>query len=54
MGTGKTISAVATAFELFPSGRILVMVPPLDLLVQTAQAVAGGRAHGTDGRGVLV
>ncbi|MYQ56792.1 DEAD/DEAH box helicase family protein, partial [Streptomyces sp. SID4926] len=37
-GTGKTISAAAAALELFPSGRILVMVPTLDLLVQTAQS----------------
>ncbi|MFD4756909.1 Helicase associated domain protein [Streptomyces sp. NPDC058426] len=37
-GTGKTISAAAAALELFPSGRVLVMVPTLDLLVQTAQA----------------
>ncbi|MGW3491924.1 Helicase associated domain protein [Streptomyces sp. NPDC001054] len=37
-GTGKTISAAAAALELFPSGRVLVMVPTLDLLVQTAQS----------------
>ncbi|MET9154380.1 Helicase associated domain protein [Streptomyces griseoflavus] len=37
-GSGKTISAAACALECFPSGRILVTVPTLDLLVQTAQA----------------
>lgn len=37
-GSGKTITAAACALERFPHGRILVMVPTLDLLVQTAQA----------------
>ncbi|GHE13855.1 helicase [Streptomyces alanosinicus] len=37
-GSGKTIMAAASALECFPEGRILVMVPTLDLLVQTAQA----------------
>ncbi|MEV6766927.1 Helicase associated domain protein [Streptomyces sp. NPDC051105] len=37
-GSGKTITAAACALECFPSGRILVTVPTLDLLVQTAQA----------------
>ncbi|MEU2556744.1 Helicase associated domain protein [Streptomyces sp. NPDC013313] len=37
-GSGKTIMASACALECFPGGRILVMVPTLDLLVQTAQA----------------
>ncbi|OAH15977.1 DEAD/DEAH box helicase [Streptomyces jeddahensis] len=37
-GSGKTITAAACALECFPSGRILVTVPILDLLVQTAQA----------------
>ncbi|MEW9513692.1 DEAD/DEAH box helicase [Streptomyces bacillaris] len=37
-GSGKTIMAAASALECFPDGRILVMVPTLDLLVQTAQA----------------
>ncbi|MEV5433929.1 Helicase associated domain protein [Streptomyces sp. NPDC052701] len=36
-GSGKTITAAACALECFPSGRILVTVPTLDLLVQTAQ-----------------
>ncbi|MFJ8313106.1 MULTISPECIES: Helicase associated domain protein [unclassified Streptomyces] len=37
-GSGKTYTAADAAREYFPSGRILVMVPTLDLLVQTAQA----------------
>ncbi|WP_030557063.1 DEAD/DEAH box helicase [Streptomyces exfoliatus] len=37
-GSGKTITAAACALECFPYGRILVTVPTLDLLVQTAQA----------------
>ncbi|MFF7975927.1 Helicase associated domain protein [Streptomyces sp. NPDC007905] len=37
-GSGKTITAAACALESFPAGRVLVTVPTLDLLVQTAQA----------------
>nr|WTB28164.1 Helicase associated domain protein [Streptomyces sp. NBC_00830]WTB35919.1 Helicase associated domain protein [Streptomyces sp. NBC_00830] len=37
-GSGKTITAASAALENFRDGRILVMVPTLDLLVQTAQA----------------
>ncbi|MGA5102012.1 Helicase associated domain protein [Streptomyces lavendulocolor] len=37
-GSGKTITAAACALECFRNGRILVTVPTLDLLVQTAQA----------------
>jgi hypothetical protein len=37
-GSGKTITAAWPALECFRGGRILVMVPTLDLLVQTAQA----------------
>ncbi|MER7001267.1 Helicase associated domain protein [Streptomyces sp. NPDC000410] len=37
-GSGKTIMAAASAWESFRDGRILVTVPTLDLLVQTAQA----------------
>ncbi|MFD7168446.1 DEAD/DEAH box helicase [Streptomyces violascens] len=37
-GSGKTITVAWGAREYFPGGRILVMVPTLDLLVQTAQA----------------
>ncbi|MFF9206800.1 DEAD/DEAH box helicase family protein, partial [Streptomyces sp. NPDC014986] len=45
-GSGKTITAAACALECFPRGRILVTVPTLDLLVQTAQAwrLVGHRA----------
>nr|MDT0521338.1 Helicase associated domain protein [Streptomyces sp. DSM 41633] len=45
-GSGKTITAAASALECFPSGRILVTVPTLDLLAQTAQAwrLVGHRA----------
>ncbi|MBZ6211580.1 Helicase associated domain protein [Streptomyces olivaceus] len=37
-GSGKTIMAAACALECFPAGRVLVTVPTLDLLVQTAEA----------------
>ncbi|WP_406723488.1 Helicase associated domain protein [Streptomyces sp. GD-15H] len=37
-GSGKTITAAACARECFSGGRVLVTVPTLDLLVQTAQA----------------
>ncbi|MFJ3214256.1 DEAD/DEAH box helicase [Streptomyces flaveolus] len=37
-GSGKTITATWAARDCFPDGRILVTVPTLDLLVQTAQA----------------
>ncbi|WP_284581812.1 DEAD/DEAH box helicase [Streptomyces sp. 2P-4] len=37
-GSGKTITAAASALDCFPDGRILVTVPTLDLLAQTAQA----------------
>ncbi|MFJ9795910.1 Helicase associated domain protein [Streptomyces sp. NPDC101145] len=45
-GSGKTITAAACAWESFRDGRILVTVPTLDLLVQTAQAwrLVGHRA----------
>ncbi|WP_405474893.1 Helicase associated domain protein [Streptomyces sp. NBC_00009] len=45
-GSGKTITAAACALESFSGGRILVTVPTLDLLVQTAQAwrLVGHRA----------
>ncbi|GGV19460.1 helicase [Streptomyces litmocidini] len=36
-GSGKTITAAACALESFAGGRILVTVPTLDLLSQTAQ-----------------
>ncbi|MER5417641.1 DEAD/DEAH box helicase [Streptomyces virginiae] len=46
-GSGKTITAAACALESFADGRILVTVPTLDLLAQTAQAwrLVGHRAH---------
>ncbi|MEV7862992.1 Helicase associated domain protein [Streptomyces hirsutus] len=37
-GSGKTITTAACALEFFPDGRILVMVPTLDLIVQSAQS----------------
>lgn len=37
-GSGKTIMAAASALDCFPEGRILVMVPTLDLIVQSAQS----------------
>lgn len=45
-GSGKTITAASCALECFPGSRILVTVPTLDLLVQTAQAwrLVGHRA----------
>lgn len=45
-GSGKTITAAACALESFTDGRILVTVPTLDLLAQTAQAwrLVGHRA----------
>ncbi|MFF9666981.1 Helicase associated domain protein [Streptomyces althioticus] len=45
-GSGKTITAAACALEFFRDGRILVTVPTLDLLAQTAQAwrLVGHRA----------
>ncbi|MFJ9352573.1 Helicase associated domain protein [Streptomyces sp. NPDC101237] len=45
-GSGKTITAAACALECFRDGRILVTVPTLDLLAQTAQAwrLVGHRA----------
>ncbi|MGW3583006.1 Helicase associated domain protein [Streptomyces rubiginosohelvolus] len=35
-GSGKTITAAVSALECFPDGRVLVMVPTLDLIVQSA------------------
>lgn len=36
-GTGKTITAAFAAREMLPNGRILVLVPTLDLLAQTVR-----------------
>ncbi|KIF72718.1 hypothetical protein QR77_41205 [Streptomyces sp. 150FB] len=45
-GSGKTIMAASSALDNFSGGRILVMVPTLDLLAQTAEAwrLVGHRA----------
>ncbi|MFG2903062.1 Helicase associated domain protein [Streptomyces zaomyceticus] len=40
-GTGKTIIAAVSAKRLVPRGRVLVLVPTLDLLTQTVQAWRG-------------
>ncbi|TPQ17521.1 DEAD/DEAH box helicase [Streptomyces sporangiiformans] len=40
-GTGKTIIAAASARRLAPKGRVLVLVPTLDLLAQTVKAWHG-------------
>ncbi|MET7698626.1 Helicase associated domain protein [Streptomyces sp. NPDC005485] len=37
-GTGKTLMAAASAKRLVPRGRVLVLVPTLDLLAQTVKA----------------
>ncbi|MFE4453073.1 Helicase associated domain protein [Streptomyces sp. NPDC056796] len=37
-GTGKTVIAAASAKRIAPRGRILVLVPTLDLLAQTVKA----------------
>ncbi|MDX3527767.1 Helicase associated domain protein [Streptomyces sp. ID05-39B] len=37
-GTGKTIIAASSAKRIVPKGRILVLVPTLDLLAQTVRA----------------
>ncbi|MEU5279345.1 Helicase associated domain protein [Streptomyces asoensis] len=50
-GTGKTIIAAASAKRLAPKGRVLVLVPTLDLLTQTLQA---WRAVGHAGPAVAV
>ncbi|RSM94045.1 helicase [Streptomyces sp. WAC 01325] len=48
-GTGKTIIAAASAKRLVPRGRVLVLVPTLDLLAQTVKAW-----HGVGHRGPAV
>ncbi|MER5358518.1 Helicase associated domain protein [Streptomyces sp. NPDC002785] len=50
-GTGKTVIAAASAKRIVPKGRILVLVPTLDLLTQTVQA---WRAAGHTGPAVAV
>lgn len=36
-GSGKTISAASAALRIAPNGRVLVLLPTLDLLTQTVQ-----------------
>ncbi|MFI0901877.1 Helicase associated domain protein [Streptomyces sp. NPDC020983] len=50
-GTGKTLIAARTATRLAPRGRVLVLVPTLDLLAQTARV---WRAAGRKGPAVAV
>ncbi|MCB5181869.1 DEAD/DEAH box helicase [Streptomyces antimicrobicus] len=50
-GTGKTLIAAHSALRIAKGGRILVMLPTLDLLTQT---VGEWRAEGHDGRSVAV
>lgn len=50
-GTGKTLIAARTAARLAPRGRVLVLVPTLDLLAQTARV---WRAAGRKGPAVAV
>ncbi|WP_331732031.1 Helicase associated domain protein [Streptomyces sp. NBC_00989] len=50
-GTGKTIIAAAAAKRIAPRGRVLVLVPTLDLLTQTIRA---WRAAGHNGPAVAV
>ncbi|MBK3580446.1 Helicase associated domain protein [Streptomyces sp. MBT65] len=50
-GTGKTIIAAAAAKRIAPRGRVLVLVPTLDLLAQTVRA---WRAVGHNGPAVAV
>lgn len=50
-GTGKTIIAAAAAKRIAPKGRVLVLVPTLDLLTQTVRA---WRAAGHKGPAVAV
>ncbi|MFJ8078887.1 Helicase associated domain protein [Streptomyces sp. NPDC096176] len=46
-GTGKTLIAARTAFRLAARGRVLVLVPTLDLLSQTVRSwhAAGRKGH---------
>ncbi|WP_331717802.1 Helicase associated domain protein (plasmid) [Streptomyces zaomyceticus] len=45
-GTGKTLIAAAAAKRLVPRGRVLVLVPTLDLLTQTVRAWRGAGHEG--------
>ncbi|MCB5181517.1 DEAD/DEAH box helicase [Streptomyces antimicrobicus] len=50
-GTGKTLISAHSALRIAKGGRVLVMLPTLDLLTQT---VREWRAEGHDGRSVAV
>ncbi|MFJ6636970.1 Helicase associated domain protein [Streptomyces sp. NPDC091376] len=50
-GTGKTFIAAAAAHRIVPNGRVLVLLPTLDLLAQT---VREWRAYGHRGPSVAV
>ncbi|MGW8955536.1 Helicase associated domain protein [Streptomyces sp. NPDC055709] len=50
-GTGKTFIAAAAAHRIVPNGRVLVLLPTLDLLAQT---VREWRAYGHRGASVAV
>lgn len=50
-GTGKTIMAAHAAKRLAPHGRVLILVPTLELLSQT---IAAWRGEGHTGRAVAV
>ncbi|WP_416972230.1 Helicase associated domain protein [Streptomyces sp. 4F14] len=50
-GTGKTVIAARTAHRLTPRGRVMVVVPTLDLLAQTASV---WRLAGRTGRSIAV
>ncbi|MCX5000887.1 DEAD/DEAH box helicase [Streptomyces longwoodensis] len=50
-GTGKTVIAARTAHRVTPHGRVLVLVPTLDLLAQTATV---WRAAGRKGPAIAV
>ncbi|MFI1508211.1 Helicase associated domain protein [Streptomyces sp. NPDC020597] len=45
-GTGKTVIAAAAAKRIAPRGRLLVLVPTLDLLTQTVRAWRAAGHHG--------
>ncbi|MGQ4374796.1 Helicase associated domain protein [Streptomyces sp. SAS_267] len=45
-GTGKTLTAVATARHIAPNGRVLVVVPTLELLTQTIRRWREGGCAG--------
>ena len=50
-GTGKTLIAARTATRVAPHGRVLVLVPTLDL-TRTRSSGCAWREHGVDGRAI--